>query len=196
MRYLILSFLLGLAAPASSAKPALEKSPSVVNPSQRKTNQVVISIFAPPWYDGWMTHLSVAREIYANNGIKIIPKMYVPIPEYVADPLVVNVLLDSVSAKDSITIVYISGLRGLNGERLAGVFLETSKNQKIILMDFVSGSTTLAHEIGHYLGLEHTKDPKNVMCDCPRVGIGTFTKEQVAIMKKTINQPKPAPKSP
>lgn len=196
MRYLILSFMLGLLAPASSEKKKLEQSPSVVTPVQKEDNQVVISIFAPPWYDGWVPHLQVAREIYAKYDIKIVPKMYVPIPEYVADPLVINVLVESVSAKDGITIVYLSGLRGSKGERLAGVFLETTNNKKIILMDFVSGSTTLAHEIGHYLGLEHTKDPTNVMCDCTRSGLGSFNEDQVATMKKAINQPKPAPKNP
>jgi hypothetical protein len=196
MRYLTLSFILGLLASASSETQKLRQSPSVVVPAQKEDNQVVISIFAPPWYDGWVHHFQLAKEVYAKNGIKIVPKLYVPIPEYVADSLVVNVLIESVSSEDSITIVYLSGLRGLNGERLAGVFLQTSKNQKIILMDFVSGSTTLAHEIGHYLGLGHTKDPGNIMCDCTRQGVGSFTKDQVSLMKKTINQPKPAPKSP
>lgn len=194
MRLLLLLCTLGLSGTTIAPKPSETKEKIQTSPSVA-THPVVVSIFAPPWYDGWVPHFRSAQKLYAYYGITLVPNVYVPIPEYVADPLVVNVLLENVTTKGGISVVYLSGLRGNNGERLAGVFLRTTGGQEIILMDFVSGSTTLAHEIGHYLGLEHTKDPLNVMCDCVRSGSGRLSPEQVSIIKKKLTAPKPDPKS-
>lgn len=71
------------------------------------------------------------------------------------------------------------------GDNLNGMHTPGFKNSFVVL-SIAARSTTLAHEVGHFLGLEHEKDEDNVMCSNRHSSDVHFTKEQGAQMRSTL----------
>lgn len=76
------------------------------------------------------------------------------------------------------------------GEVIRGVHWRdrSETSRRWIILSSIAGPVVLAHELGHFFGLPHTKHPKSIMNKSPHMDppwhLRTFPKEEQAIMAR------------
>ncbi len=96
-------------------------------------------------------------------------------------------LLNNHFIKGRINIYYIKEFdEDGKGSDSTGEFLEYGDKKSVVVDSDDSNKNTLAHEIGHYFGLGHVNDPKNLMYPRARPDKGKITKEQCQKMASSM----------
>jgi hypothetical protein len=86
------------------------------------------------------------------------------------------------SFPDGTLHVYVSDSLHLIPNRPLNGIQITTPHTGFVVLSSISRDTTLAHEIGHYLGLDHVTSLDNIMCS-KRDDDATFNREQGEIMR-------------
>ena len=95
----------------------------------------------------------------------------------------------------SLGVVHVFVVRRLadvdvEGEVIRGVHWRdrAQTSRRWIILSSIAGSVVLAHELGHFFGLPHTKHPKSIMNKSPHMDppwhLRDFPKEEQAIMAR------------
>ena len=88
---------------------------------------------------------------------------------------------------NNIHIFFIKELKSNNKkEVLRGFFYFRERCKKIILISDKANRSTIAHEIGHFFGLEHSTDSLNTMSTKQRKKNSKFNEKQLKFMKRQI----------
>jgi len=75
-------------------------------------------------------------------------------------------------------------VRGLHW-RYRGI-LRRFRQREYVVVSSDAPSTTLAHELGHRFGLNHSEAEENLMCSCRRGPRQIFTREQGATLRRGV----------
>lgn len=76
-------------------------------------------------------------------------------------------------------VVYVEHISWEKGD-LSGLHV-TRNGREFILVNLTAPETTLSHEVGHALGLDHIDNPNNIMCSCERTN-PSFSRYQDWVM--------------
>ena len=117
-------------------------------------------------------------------------KIAVSVWEFKNEPIGDNVLVEdghdervrSLIKKDGTLHVFLVNTTMLDGDDVAG-FAYHSAGMRYFVLDDDASSATVAHEIGHTLGLDHTNADDNIMCSCRELANARFTDEQGDTMR-------------
>ena len=133
--------------------------------------------------------LKACKKAFEDTGIYLtIAAVYVDVPEldvrWVGDASNFRAVM---TEQPVVHVFLVDKAEGRHGNRLAGLQVTRHCDNFILITD-IHRRYTIAHEIGHFYGLSHVKNNRNIMHSGDRIGHPSFTEKQVKTIIKHIKQ--------
>lgn len=109
------------------------------------------------------------------------------LPENVETRLDRQLLKGHAQRDGTVHVFVVESVSVSSGDDLLGLYMDGGTRDFIILSK-TARSTTLAHEVGHALGLDHEKGTDNVMCTCRKETGVRFTEAQALKMRRAARR--------